>query len=81
MPKTLEEVKEQLSAEEELAGLRRRREAQTSEQERQRYQEQQLDRIRQNWGSLPFGDRRALLRDVVQQVVVEGGSVRTVLHV
>jgi len=77
----LEVVLDYQSAEEELAGLRRRREAQTSEQERQRYQEQQLGRIRQNWGILPFGDRRALLRDVVEQVVVEGGSVRTVLRV
>ena len=76
----LEVVLEYQSAEEELGGLRRRREAQASEQERQRYQEQQLDRIRQDWGSLPFGDRRALLRDVVEQVVVEGGTVRTVLR-
>ncbi len=77
----LEVVLDYQGAENELAGLRRRREAQTSERERQRYQEQQLDRIRRNWSSLPFDDRRALLRDVVQQIVVEGSRVRTVLRV
>lgn len=73
-------VHEYQQAQDELAALQRRRDAQTSERERRDYHDQQLQRIRTDWSSLPFDQRQALLRDVVERVVVDGDDVRTVLR-
>ena len=73
-------VQEYQQAQDEFTALQRRRDAQTSERERRDYHDQQLQRIRTDWSSLPFDQRQALLRDVVERVVVDGDDVRTVLR-
>jgi DNA invertase Pin-like site-specific DNA recombinase len=65
----------------ELTALDRRAAAQASESERRRHRARQLARIRDDWGALSFDDRQALLRDVVERVIVEQDGVRTVLRV
>ncbi len=73
-------VSEYSQAEEELALIGRRTAAQASAGERRRYQERQLTRVRNEWGKLSFDEQQALVRDLVEKVVVKGDSVRTVLR-
>lgn len=65
----------------ELAALDQRAAAQAGESERRRHRARQLARIRDGWDTLSFDDRQALLRDVVERVIVEEDGVRTVLRV
>ncbi|HJN91266.1 MAG TPA: zinc ribbon domain-containing protein, partial [Dehalococcoidia bacterium] len=73
-------VHEFQQAQDELAGLQRRSAAQSSEDERRRYREQQLSRLRGDWDDLPFDERQALLRDIVEKVIVDVDGVRTILR-
>jgi DNA invertase Pin-like site-specific DNA recombinase len=73
-------VHEFQQAQDELAGLQRRSAAQSSEDERRRYREQQLSRLRGDWESLPFDERQALLRDIIEKIVVDVDGVRTILR-
>lgn len=71
---------EYLQAEEELDLLNRRAAAQASDSERRRHQERQLLRVRNDWDGLSFEERQALVRDLVEKVIIEGKTVQTVLH-
>ena len=66
--------------EEELAAVEQRAQAQLSQGERRKHLENQLQRIRTDWERLAFEQRQALLRDVVEEVIVDGDTVRTVLR-
>ncbi len=67
-------------AENELISLERRAAAQASDTKRQQHQERQRDRVRTEWSRLSFKEQQILVRDLVESVVVEGDSVRTVLR-
>ena len=85
-PERLREVAAEITADYqhstgELAALDRRAAAQATESERGRHRARQLARIRDDWDGLSFEHRQALLRDVVERVIVDEGGVRTVLRV
>ena len=67
-------------AEEELAALGRRTAAHVSERQRRQHQERQIERVRHEWDQLPFEEQRALLRDLIEKVIVDEDGVRTVLR-
>ena len=65
---------------EELAVVEQRAKAQLSHGERRAHLEGQLQRIRTDWDRLAFEQRQALLRDVVEEIIVDGDTVRTILR-
>jgi hypothetical protein len=67
-------------AENELAALGRRAAAQASDTAHRRHQERQRERVRTEWERLSFDDQQTLVRELVESVVVEAGTVRTVLR-
>jgi len=70
---------EQLRLEESLVESRKLAELQASEAERRRQLDNLLQRLRENWSALPFGDRRDLIRAVVDRVVVKDDGMELVL--
>lgn len=85
-PERLREVAAELTTEyqhstDELATLDRRAAAQADEGERRRHRQRQLDRVCSEWEQLPFEQQQALLRDLVERVIVDPDRVRTVLRV
>ena len=85
-PERLREVVAELSLDyqystDELLTLDQRAAAQASEGERRRHRERQLHRVSSEWEGLSFEQRQALLRDIVERVIVDADAVRTVLRV
>lgn len=70
---------EQLELEERLVESHKVAELQASEEERRRQRDNLLQRLRENWSALPFGERRDLLRAVVDRVVVRDDGTELVL--
>lgn len=69
---------EELSTE--IAALRARLAAQQSDEARRRHFERLNRRMRDDWEELPFEARRALVRELVERVIVHEDSVETVLR-
>lgn len=63
-----------------LMALGQRAAAQASEAERRKHQYRQIERIRSEWESLSFAARQALLRELVEAVMVSDTHVSTVLR-
>lgn len=70
---------EQLQIEERLHESHRVAEQRASEAERRRQREQVLGRLRDEWDTLAFGDRRDLIRGVLDRIVVKDDGIETVL--
>jgi site-specific DNA recombinase len=70
---------EQLQLEEHLRESRRQSEVQASEAQRRRQREQVLRRLRDEWTELPFTERRDLIREVLERIVVKDDGIETVL--
>jgi hypothetical protein len=70
---------EQLQVEERLHESHRVAEQRASEAERRRQREQVLRRLRTEWETLAFGDRRDLIRGVLDRIVVKDDGIETVL--
>ena len=70
---------EQLQLEEQLVESHRQSEMQASEAQRRRQREQVMRRLRADWSSLSFGDRRDLIREVLDRIVVKDEGIEMVL--
>jgi site-specific DNA recombinase len=70
---------EQLQLEEQLVESHRRAEIQASEAQRRRQREQVIRRLRADWSSLSFGERRDLIREVLDRIVVKDEGIEMVL--
>ena len=70
---------EQLQLEERLHESHRLAELRASEAERRRRREQVLHRLRDEWDTLAFGDRRDLIRGVLDRIVVKDDGIEMVL--
>lgn len=71
---------EQLALEESLAEAERFAHQQASAAERGRRRERALTRLRNEWDRLPALQRQALLRELVERVVVRDDGIRAVLR-
>jgi len=71
---------EQLGVEESLAEAERFAHQQASAAERARWQERALTRLRNEWDRLPPPQRQALLRELLERVVVRDDSIRALLR-
>jgi len=71
---------EQLAVEESLAEAERFAHQQASAAERVRRRERALTRLRNEWDRLPALQRQALLRELVERVVVRDDGIRAVLR-
>jgi len=71
---------EQLQLDEKLAELRRLAQRQLSEEERRRQRERVLQRLRDDWLILSFAERRDLIRETLERIVVKDDGVDTVLR-
>lgn len=71
---------EQLQLDEKLAELRRLTQQQVSEEERRRQRERVLQRLRDDWLILSFVERRDLIREALERIVVKDDGVDTVLR-
>jgi hypothetical protein len=70
---------EQLQLEQRLQESQRLAEARASEAERRREREQVLRRLREEWDTLAFGERKDLIRGVLDRIVVKDDGIETVL--
>jgi site-specific DNA recombinase len=70
---------EQLELEERLVESHRLAELRASEAKRRRQQEQVLRRLRAEWNTLTFGERRDLIREVLDRIVVKDEGIEMVL--
>lgn len=70
---------EQLQLEEQLLESHRLAESQASEAQRRRQREQVIRRLRADWNSLPFGERRGLICEVLERIVVKDDGIEMVL--
>jgi replicative DNA helicase len=70
---------EQLQLEERLLESHKLAELQASEAERRRQRDQVLRRLRENWSVLAFGERRDLIRAVLDRIVVKDDGIEMVL--
>jgi site-specific DNA recombinase len=71
---------EQLALEESLAEAERFAHQQASAAERARRQERALARLRSEWDRMPPAQRQALLRELLERVVVRDDSIRALLR-
>lgn len=71
---------EQLSLEESVAEAERFAHQQASAAERVKRQERALARLRNEWERLPPAQRQALLRELLERVVVRDDGIRTLLR-
>src|SRR3989441_5044111 len=70
---------EQLQLEERLVESHKLAELQASQVERRRQRDNVLQRLRENWSALAFGERRDLIRAVLDRVVVKDDGIEMVL--
>jgi site-specific DNA recombinase len=70
---------EQLKLEERLHESHRLLEQRASEAERRRQRDQTLNRLREEWDALVFGDRRDLMRGVLDRIIVKDDGIEMVL--
>jgi site-specific DNA recombinase len=70
---------EQLQLEERLMESHKLAQLQASEAERQRQRDNLLRRLRESWSDLGFGERRDLIRGIVDRVVVKDDGIELVL--
>src|SRR3989475_1511652 len=70
---------EQLQLEERLMESHKLAELQASEGQRRPQQDNVLQRLRENWSALAFGERRDLIRAVLDRVVVKDDGIEMVL--
>src|SRR5881397_226962 len=70
---------EQLQLEERLMESHKLAELQASEAERRRQHDNVLRRLGEDWGTLAFGERRDLIRTVLDRVVVKDDRIEMVL--
>jgi hypothetical protein len=70
---------EQLQLEERLVESRRLAELRASEAQRRRQREQVMRRLRDEWSILTFGQRRELIREVLDRIVVKDDGIEMVL--
>jgi site-specific DNA recombinase len=70
---------EQLQLEERLVESHRLAQVRASESERRREREQVLRRLRDEWDTLDFGERKDLIRGILDRVVVKDDGIETVL--
>jgi len=73
-------AQEQLKVEEALAQAQRALEQQQTEAERRRLRQQALTRLRDEWERLEFHQRRELLRELIDRVVVRDDGIQTFLR-
>ncbi len=71
---------EQQGLEGELSAARSRAEAQQSEAERRKHQEDQRQLLQRDWDQLEFGALQATLREVVDRIEVDGDELRVFLR-
>jgi hypothetical protein len=71
---------EQLQVEEALGETQRSLLQQTSRAERRRQRQKALGRLRDEWDRLDFPQRRELLRDLIDRVVVRDDGIETLLR-
>jgi predicted phosphoribosyltransferase len=71
---------EQLQLDEKLAEFRRLAQQQVSEEERRRQRERVLQRLRNDWLILSFSERRDLIKEALDRIVVKDDGVDTVLR-
>jgi hypothetical protein len=71
---------EQLLVEDHLVESTRAAQQQASESERRSRREVLLDRLRDEWDQLDFGDQQELLRNLVSRIVVKDDGIETVLR-
>jgi DNA invertase Pin-like site-specific DNA recombinase len=71
---------EQLQLDEKLAELRRLAQHEASEGERRRQWERVLQRLRDDWLILSFVERRDLIREALERIVVKDDGLETVLR-
>jgi len=71
---------QQLQLDEKLAESRRAAQQEASEGERRRHREHVLARLRDDWLILSFNERRDLIRDVLERIVVKDDGLETVLR-
>jgi site-specific DNA recombinase len=71
---------DRLALEETLEEAERRAAQQASAAERRREQEHSLARLLDEWDALPFGGHRALLREVVDRIMVHDDGLRVLLR-
>ena len=69
---------EQLQLEAQVAESHRMAEMRASEAERRRQREQVMRRLRSDWTALPFGERRDLIREVLERIVVKDEGIEMV---
>jgi site-specific DNA recombinase len=69
---------EWLDLEQRLVESHRLTEMRASEAERRKQREQVIRRLRENWSSLTFSERRELLRQVLERIVVKDDSIEMV---
>jgi hypothetical protein len=53
-------------------------EMRASEAQRRRQREQVMRRLRADWSALPFGERRDLIREVLERIVVKDEGIEMV---
>jgi site-specific DNA recombinase len=70
---------EQLQLEERLLESHRLAQVRASESERRREREQVLRRLRDEWDTLAFGERKDLIRGILDRIVVKDDGIETVL--
>ena len=70
---------EQLQLEERLMQSHRLAELRASEAQRRRQREQVMRRLRDEWSALTFGERRELIREVLDRIVVKDDGIEMVL--
>lgn len=71
---------EQLQAEEALEETQRSLQQQTSKAERRRQRQKALARLRDEWDRLDFAQRRELLRELIDRVIVRDDGIETLLR-
>ncbi|TMB65340.1 MAG: recombinase family protein [Chloroflexi bacterium] len=69
---------EQLQVEEQLVESHKLAELRASEAERRRQRDNALHRLHENWNALAFGERRELIRAVLDRIVVKDDAVEMV---
>lgn len=77
---SVEIAQRQLQLEEVLGESERRDRVREVRSERQHSREAALDRLRADWDSLPFAERQALVRDVLDRVMVHDDRVELILR-
>jgi hypothetical protein len=73
-------AQERLKAEDDLRSVKRRAETYATAAERRRARDRALRRLVDQWELLPLADKRDLLHEVVDQVVVSDDAVHVVLR-